>query len=420
MPIFALVDCNNFYASCERAFNPRLEGKPVVVLSNNDGCVVARSNEAKKLGIPMGAPFFKWKDMIYKNKVHVFSSNYELYGDMSHRVMTLLSQSCPDIEIYSIDEAFLILDGFNWQDLMTYAKTLRQNIKTWTGIPVSVGLGPTKTLAKMANSLAKNQTTEGVFTLCDEIIREQILSEYPIEKIWGVGRRLAERLSKFDINTAKDLRDSDPKLLRREFSVVMEKIVYELQGISCIGLESIQPRKQIISSRSFGKKITKLEELQEAVSHYAKIASLKLRNQKSVAASICVFLHTNLFNEKEPQYGNSATFRFPEPTADTSYIIRMAKKCLSHIFKSGYQYQKTGVMLLDLRPNTIKQYDLLTREAVQKNQSLLKTIDSINEMYGRNTIFYCAEGISRAWQMRNERLSPRYTTRWSELVEVKS
>lgn len=355
--LFALVDCNNFYASCERVFNPKLEGKPIVVLSNNDGCIVARSNEAKQLGIPMGAPFHQWNKLIKEHSVHVFSSNYEFYGDMSHRVMTILEHFCPDIERYSIDEAFLSLSGLAWKDLSDYTSEIRQTIKQWTGLPVAIGFAPTKTLAKVANYIAKKKTPTGIYDLCDKAKQDEILADFPVEELWGVGSRIAARLKNFDIHTAKELRDFDQKTLRKEFSVVMERLIQELRGISCLPLESVQPRKQIMSSRSFGNLLTELESIEEAISHYAAKACIKLRSQKSRAGGIYVFLHTNHFRENEKQYGNCITLNFLEPTSDSSYVIKMAKEGLRKIYRKGYRYHKAGLMLLDISSTTIKQHD---------------------------------------------------------------
>jgi len=420
MSIFALVDCNNFYASCERVFKPFLEGKPVVVLSNNDGCIIARSNEAKKLGIPMGAPFFKWEFEMRRNKVHVYSSNYELYGDMSQRVMDVLAMHCPDIEIYSIDEAFLLLDGFTWQDLNNYMLDLRQKIKQWVGLPVSIGFAHTKTLAKIANYMAKNHSDSGVFDLCDSKVREKVLSEFPIEKIWGIGRQLSIRLKDLNIHTARDLRNADPKRLRSHFSVVMEKIISELRGKSCISLETLASgRKQIISSRSFGKQVTKLEELEEAISTYAATAAEKLREQESVTRNITVFLHTNTFRENSPQYGNHANHKFIIPTADTRQIVTAAKKCLRNIYRKNYIYHKTGIILQNLMPDTVEQYDLLTFPERQQSKKMMALVDSINNLYGKDTIFYCAQGIEKPWLAHFNKRTPRYTTRWQELMKVK-
>lgn len=414
MSIFALIDCNNFYASCERVFNPSLERKPIVVLSNNDGCVIARSNEAKKLSIPMGAPFFKWESFCKKNNVAVFSSNYELYGDMSKRVMTIIKQNCPQVEIYSIDEAFLSLENLGIKNILAYALTLKNQIKTDTGIPVSIGIAQTKTLAKIANHIAKNTT--GVCHLTEKDV--SLLQTFPVNKIWGIGHQLAKRLKNLNIHTALDLRNANPNYLRTHFSVTVEKIVYELRGTSCLTLELVQPRKQIISSRSFGKKITTLNDLEEAISHYTAIATNKLRIQNSLASGIGVFLHTHLFNDFEKPYENDIYFSFPIPTNDTRYIIRIAKKCIQTLYKKGYRYHKAGLILLDLIPQAQQQIDLFT-SFCEKSNNLMKTIDLINKEHGKNTIFYCAEGIKRNWQIKKERCSPRYTTRWSEILTVR-
>ncbi len=417
MSIFALVDCNNFYASCERVFNPHLEGKAIVVLSNNDGCVVARSNEAKKLGVPMGAPFHEWRVLCDKKKLYAFSSNYALYGDMSHRVMSSLQYFCPEMEIYSIDEAFLSLDEYKNKDLLLYSTQIRKSIKKWTGIPVSIGIGPTKTLAKIANRVAKKNTAEGVFDISPLSIRKNILEQFPVEDIWGIGFRLAKRLKELNIQTALELRHANLKMIRTHFSVVMERTVEELRGISCIPLETIQPRKQIMSSRSFGKLVTDLNELEEALSHYAARACVKLRKQKSLTGGISIFLHTNHFRDNEPQYGNSTTYKFSEPTCDSSFIINAAKKCLGKIFRPGFRYQKTGIMLLDLSPQTIKQFDLFLPRR-NKSELLMQTLDSINENFGKDSLFIAAEGIQRSWKTRCQHMSRRYTTCWDELATV--
>lgn len=418
MSIFALVDCNNFYASCERVFNPALEKKPIVVLSNNDGCIIARSEEAKKLKIPMGAPFFEWQHFFKKNHVYVYSSNYALYGDMSSRVMRSLEQFCPTLEVYSIDEAFLEFDDFKKQDLHAYASLIKQKIKCWTGIPVSIGIAPTKTLAKIANHIAKKQTTMGVCDLIDEEQINKILGELPVADVWGIGRKLSQKMRDIHIHTAKDLRDADSTMMRKKFSVVVEKIICELRGISCLPLESIQTKQQIMSSRSFGNPVIALSDLEEAVSHYAAIACMKLRKQKSLANGIHVFIQTNLFNQNQRGYGKSVSINFAEPTDDSRKIIRAALQCLHRIYKSGYRYQKAGIMLLDLLPNTVKQFDLLAAPSSLNNKPVMKILDTINSKFGKNSIFICAEGIDRQWQARAERMSPRYTTQWKELPNV--
>jgi DNA polymerase V len=417
MSTFALVDCNNFYASCERVFNPSLDGKAIVVLSNNDGCVVARSNEAKKLGVPMGAPFHEWKRLCDKKILYAFSSNYALYGDMSKRVMQVLESFCPDIEIYSIDESFLCLDGFLHKDLVQFSMQMRKQVKQWTGIPVSIGIGPTKTLAKIANHIAKKRTAEGVCNLTDAAIRESFLDDFPVEDIWGVGARYAKRLTELNIYTARQLRDANPKMIRLNFSVVMERVVQELRGVSCIPLEEIQPKQQIMSSRSFGKLVTDVEDIEEALSTYAARACLKLRNQQSVAGGLSVFIHTNRFRIGEPQYANSITYQFTEPHNDNGYIIRIAKKCLGQIFRPGYQYQKTGIMLLDLSPESFVQHDLFS-QIKSRSENLMPVLDLINKKFGKDTVFTAAEGIECDWRARCKRMSPKYTTSWLELVRV--
>ncbi len=416
MKTFALVDCNNFFASCERIFNPKLEGKPIVVLSNNDGCIIARSQEAKKLGIPMGAPYYQWRALCQKNNVHVFSSNFELYGDISDRIMTALTLLCQDIEIYSIDEAFLTFDDLT----LIEAKHIRKTLKTWIGIPVSIGIAPTKTLAKIANAIAKKQTQEGVFDLRNPKICDALLSQFPIEDIWGIGKQLAKRLKSLNIHTAKELRDANLKTLRKQFSVVMERMIQELRGISCLALESVQPRKQIITSRSFGKSVTTLPELQEALSHYTARACFKLRRQQSLAHGICVFLRTGFFNAKETQYQNSLVYYFSEPSADTRYILSIAKTCLEKIFKPEFKYHKTGIILLDLIPDHIQQFNLLADRDPIKSKLVMKTLDQINGQMGDNTLFFGAEGITREWRIKCDRRSPRYTTCWKELAIVHS
>lgn len=416
--MYALVDCNNFYASCERVFNPRLEKFPVVVLSNNDGCIVARSNEAKALGIPMGAPYHEWKMFCRENNVKVFSSNYELYGDMSERVMTTLTMLCPDIEIYSIDEAFLSFDHFKLHNLYEYSLKIRQTVLQWTGIPVSIGFGQTKTLAKIANKIAKKKTDTSIYDLSSKNLQDEILSEFPVEDIWGVGHRIADRLSKLDIYTAKDLRNADPKYIRDQFSVVMERMVYELRGMPCIALESVQPRKQIMSSCSFGYLVSEFLDVEEAIASYTSRACIKLRTQKSIAQGVYVFLITNVFRPNEPQYSNSMCYYFPEATDDTAYITHIAKKCIKKLYRKGYRYHKSGVMLLDLLPNTVRQISMFTSENPRR-QTLIKTVDKINKLLGRGTIYYCAEGSNKKWRMQRGHMSASYTTRLKELLIAK-
>lgn len=410
--LFALVDCNNFYVSCERVFKPVLEKKPVVVLSNNDGCIISRSNEAKKLKIPMGAPYFKWKAFCKQHAISVFSSNYELYGDMSQRVMSLLKEMDPHCEIYSIDEAFLTFpDDVPIEQFIL----LRNKIKMYTGIPISIGLGKTKTLAKLANYMAKNVVDSGVFIISKKNFFR--LNDIPVNKVWGVGFQLTHKLNNLNITTAKQLQDANPEWIRLHFNVTLEQTVRELNEIPCFHLAKYQPRKQIITSRSFGKELEKLSDLEEAVSHYAHIATKKLRKQNSVASAIYVFLQTHQFKES-PFYGNGVMFPFPAPTADIRYIIRIAKKCLFHIYKENYRYHKAGIMLMDISQNTQTQYDLFNSVLNEKSEEVMKAMDTLNTRMGKNTIFIAAEGIRRNWLNKFNHCSPRYTTRFHELPSV--
>ena len=419
MSIFALVDCNNFYASCERVFNPRLIGRPIVVLSNNDGCVIARSNEAKDLGIPMGAPYYQHKSFIEKNNVKVFSSNYQFYGDMSQRVMKSLSMMLPnqDVEIYSIDEAFLRLDGFAMRDLFDWSLEVRNNILQWTGIPTSIGIAPTKTLSKIANHVAKKQTESGVFDLRDTDLQEYIMADLPVEELWGISRRWGKTLRSLGISTALQLRNTDPKFIQKKLSVVVERMVYELQGLSCLDLEKQVPKKSIMSSKSFGTLLDKLEPIEQALSTYAVRACEKLRQQGSKAKSLYIFLQTNPFRVDQHQYRNSLKFEFDLPTSDTAVIIRVAKTLLKQIYKYGYYYHKCGIMLFNLVSEEYQQGHFFTPQDSSRD-SLMKSIDIINESMGRETIFYAAQGVNQNWKMKRNNLSPRYTTNWEELVKV--
>ena len=417
--IFALTDCNNFYASCERVFQPALEGRPVVVLSNNDGCVVARSNEAKALGIAMGAPFHLNKEMFAEKGVAVFSSNYQLYGDMSERVMETLGLLAPDIEVYSIDEAFLRLDGFAGRDLTAMGADIRTTVLQWTGIPVSLGIAPTKTLAKIANHVAKKRTAAGVFDMRDGGVRERILAELPVEEVWGINKRLGARLRALGMQTALDLGRADPKRMRSAFSVVMERMVLELRGISCLDLEDVAPKQQIMSSRSFGKPLSELEPVAEALASYTARACEKLRRQRSKARGIHVFLATNRFRKDEAQYTNGASAGFDHPTADTAVIIKRSRALLERLYRKGYRYKECGIMLLDLVPEDHDQGHLFTPREPPRTDKLMRTLDGINRSMGPGTVFHAAQGFRRDWRMRCGRRSPRYTTKWGELLSVR-
>ena len=416
MKIFALVDCNNFYASCERVFDPGLKGRAIVVLSNNDGCIVARSNEAKALGIPMGVPLFEQKAIIKKHDVAVFSSNYQLYGDMSQRVMNSIRLHVPDMEVYSIDEAFLRLDHLQPRNLYEYCKLIRGKILQWTGIPVSIGIGPTKVLAKVANHIAKKQN--GIFDIRNRQEQDKILQTLDAGKLWGIAGRWSERLSRMNINKASELRDADPTIIRKHLSVVGERILRELKGQPCIDLESIQPRKSIMSSKSFGNLLTKKEPLEEALANYAARACEKLRKQKSRAQAVYVFVQTNGFRKTDRQYNNAFTRTLSIPTSDTRVIIDAAKFCLNKIYRQGYRYKKTGIMLLDLIPASLEQKQLFNNVNHLPSDRMMDIVDLINNDHGPDTLFFGAQGVAREWKMRCESRSPRYTTQWNELLTV--
>ena len=418
MKVFALVDCNNFYASCERVFDPRLKNRPIVVLSNNDGCIVARSNEAKALGIPMGVPFFESKAVIKKHNVAVFSSNYQLYGDMSQRVMDSLRLFAPDMEVYSIDEAFLRMEGLQPRNLTDYCQTMRAKVMQWTGIPVSIGLGPTKVLAKVANRVAKKQTDNGVFDIRGQQAQDEILKTLDVENLWGIAGRWADRLGRIGIETASQLRDASPTLIRKHLSVVGERLVRELKGQSCIDLEDIQPRKNIMSSKSFGTLLTEKAPLEEALANYAARACEKLRQQNSRAQAVYVFVQTNGFHKTDKQYNNALTYTLTIPTSDTRLIIEAAKFCLNRIYKHGYRYKKTGIMLLDLIPATLEQKHLFVDFDHRPGDHLMALVDRINQEHGPDTLFFGAQGVAREWKMRCGSRSPRYTTQWDELLRV--
>ncbi|MFL2658855.1 MAG: Y-family DNA polymerase [Candidatus Actinomarina sp.] len=417
--IFALVDCNNFYASCERVFNPKLEGKPIVVLSNNDGCVVARSDEAKALGIPMGAPYFKYKQLINRNRVYVFSSNYTFYGDMSARVMTSLKSLVKNIEIYSIDEAFLDISSFYYCDLDDTAREIRRLIKQWTGIPVSIGIGPTKTLAKVANRQAKKYTASNVFDIRDEGTREEILKDLPLEEIWGISTRWGRRLQRIGIDTAYDLTQANARHVRKTISIVGERIHHELNGVSCIGIEEVKNKKNIISSKSFGRKVIRVGELEEAVSNYVARACEKLRAQGSRAQGLYVFLRTSPFVDPEKRYSNGMSTFFTIPTSNTSKIVKEAKDLTRKLFVYGYEYQKIGVMLLDITGAENEQYSFYEYENYDQSDRVMGVLDGINSKYGSSTLTIGAQGIKKDWKMKSERKSAAYTTNMLQIPVVK-
>ncbi len=415
----ALIDCNNFYASCERIFNPRLIGKPIVVLSNNDGCIITRSAEAKELGIKMGEPYFKAKKIIDKNNVRVFSSNYSLYGDISQRVMETLARFASDVEIYSIDEAFLGLNGFENYELSKYCKYIRRTIKQWVGIPVSIGVSTTKTLSKIANNLAKkNKEYDGVCILKSWFDINEALKLTPIEDVWGIGRRLSVFLKKYKINTAYDFTQLDKGWIRKNMGVVGEKTFLELCGVSCIELELIpSDKKSCCVSRSFSKPIEKIDDLEESVSSYGTRVAEKIREQGLVAESMSIFVLTNYFNRKEKQYSNSIKLQLPYPTNNSIKIVKRALEGIRKIYREGYRYKKAGVILYGL--TKAKQTRGLLDYDRENSDSIMNTLDRINERYGSSTIRLASEGVEKSWRMRRESVSPCYTTRFDDLVEAK-
>ncbi|TCS32899.1 DNA polymerase V [Paucimonas lemoignei] len=423
--VYALVDCNNFYVSCERVFNPALEGRPVVVLSNNDGCAVARSNEVKALGVPMGAPWFQLKDLAKQHGIVALSSNYTLYADMSNRVMTILRDFSPHVEVYSIDESFLCLDGLAglWKSYDALGQAIRQRVRQWVGLPVCVGIAPSKTLSKLANHLAKKKPEfNGVcdLTTLTEAELCRYFSALDVGKVWGVGRQIAKRLSYLGIDTVQTLRDAEPKLMRQHFGVVMERTCNELRGLSCLSLEEVlPPKKQIVSSRSFGTMVTRPDELREAVSSYMARAAEKLRHERSICGAIHVFVQTNRFRQQDAQYHNGVTIPLTEATSDTRRMTAAALYGLRRIYRPGYSYKKAGVMLLDLIPETVRQASLF-REPDERSEKVMQVLDGLNRDYGRNTLYLASCGIQQRWSMLAQNRSPRYTTRWDELPTAKA
>jgi len=418
--MFALADCNNFYASCERVFNPSLVGRPVVVLSNNDGCIIARSNEAKAIGIKMGEPAFKIKEYVKKYNVAVFSSNYTLYGDMSHRVMNTLSTFTPEIEIYSIDEAFLNLRGFSHSNLPEYAKRIRQVTTKNTGIPISLGVANTKTLAKVANHFAKKQPQHGgVFLIRNEEERIAALKNFEIDEVWGIGRQYSKFLNRYGVRTAYDFSRLPAEWVRKQMSVVGLRTQKELLGIPCIDLEhSAPPKKAICTSRSFSEMQTEIDYLQEAVATFAHSCAHKLRKQNSYAAMVMVFVHTNFFRNDLPQYSMSQTVTLPVASNSSMEIVHFALIALKSIYKKGYKYKKVGVIVSGISSADTIQTSLFDEVDRSKHRQAMAAMDILNARYGRNIVRVAAQGDGQKWKLKHEKLSPSYTTRWDDLINV--
>jgi len=416
----ALLDCNNFYVSCERLFRPDLAGRPVVVLSNNDGCVVSRSNEAKAIGIRMGQPWFQAKALAEEHNILALSSNYALYADLSNRVMNLLAEFSPRHEVYSIDECFVDLTGMPELRAISYA--MREKIMRWTGIPVCVGIGPTKTLAKLANFIAKKHPrSQGVFNYnaLTEAQKVKLLSGIAVDEVWGVGRRLAPRLAEYGIETVQELRTAHAPTLRAEFGVVVEKIQRELQEVACVDVEEVTPpRKQIVASRSFGNPVQDMASLKAAVALFVENACGKLRAQQSHASMLQVFLRTNRFRTDLPQYHPSMAAPLVTPTDSSLVINRWASVLIDQIWRPEYAYKKAGVMLSEITPNTQRQNDLFAEPEQAEDSKLMAVLDRVNQRFGRGVVRISSQDAGEDWGMRQERKSPAYTTCWDDVPVV--
>jgi len=420
---YALIDCNNFYASCERVFDPALRNRPIVILSNNDGCVIARSAEAKKLDIPMGIPEFKVRPLINKQNVVMRSSNYALYGDMSRRVMETLQTCAPNIEVYSIDEAFAELSPRYMNSLEEYGQFVRQRVQRWTGIPVSVGIARTKTLAKIANETAKEYSSlNGVLVLDSENRTNKVLKRTPVDEIWGVGKNYSETLKKHGIQSAWELSQQPDSWIRSTMKVTGLRTVWELREKPCLTVEqTVEPRKGILSSRSFGEPVQKMDDLKEAVTLFASRAAEKLRAQQSVASTITVSLVTNKYANPGAQYKFGISVNLPEATADTSVFAMVAEAVVNRLFDPGKTYKKAWVMLTGIVPESEVQADMFSSDGyTQKQHNLMECMDSVNARYGKQTMMVAGAGVgeNQSWRMKQEHLSKRYTTRWDELMEV--
>jgi len=416
--MYALVDGNNFYVSCERVFNPSLEGKPVVVLSNNDGCIISRSNEAKALGLKMAEPVFKRKDVIEKNKVEVFSSNYTLYGDMSNRMMSTLQTFTPDIEVYSIDEAFLNLAGMHI-DLVEYGNKIRNTVYKNIGIPVGVGIACTKTLAKIANKISKKHS--GVFVIDSDRVRDWALRNTPIEDVWGIGRQYTKMLMKNGINTAFDFSQLDANWVRGKMTVVGQRTRDELLGKPCITLDTmVRAKKNIATTRAFGKKLSDINIIAEAVATHAVRCAEKLRRQRSVASYLTIFIHTDPFSQSERYIYNSLTITLPMPSNTNQELAKAALEGLKRIYCPKLLYKKTGVIVSGISSDTFVQGNLFEVGSNEKYKSISKLADELNSRYGRDKLKLAVQGNHKDWKLKQEKLSPRYTTQWDEILKVKS
>lgn len=418
--IIGIADCNNFYASCQRVFNPSLVGKPIVVLSNNDGCVVARSNEAKALGIAMGVPAFEIKSLIEEKGIQVFSSNYTLYGDMSSRVMATLSRFSPETEIYSIDEAFLQFKGFELYDIPEYARHIVRTTTTNTGIPISIGLAPTKTLAKLANKLAKKDPAlKGVKAILTKDEIEIALSDFPVSDIWGIGGQYARMLAQHGVNTALEFSCLPGEWVKSKMTITGLRMWHELRGKPCIPLESAPASKKgICTSRSFGTMLSEYENIAEAVSNFTAKCAKKLRDQNSCCKVITVFVQTNIFRGDLKQYSNSRTTILPVGINSTMELNRFALLTLKAIYRKGYQYKKAGVIVTDIIPSDQVQSNLFYQYDTEKQEKIMLALDKINGLYGTDKLRLGSQGFGRNWKLKNEKLSPCYTTRLKDVINI--
>jgi len=416
--MYALVDCNNFYASCERVFRPDLNGKPIVILSNNDGCVIARSNEAKPF-VPMGAPAFKFQKVFTEHKINVFSSNYALYGDLSNRVMQLLSDFSPEIEIYSIDEAFLKLEGYDYFNLQEYGELMKKKITKGTGVPISVGIAPTKSLSKLANRIAKKfpEQTKGVYIIDSEEKIEKALKWLKIEDVWGIGRRHAARLNRSGIRTAYQFTQESDAWVRKHFAVVGLRLKKDLSGEPTLQLEKKKIKKNIATTRSFDYMYKDFDKVRERVVTFAVSCSEKLRHQKSNCNAVLVFLHTNEHRKDLAQYSQNIVIKTSYPTNSSIELTKFALQGLERIFKAGYSYKKAGVIVMNITPEDEQQLTLF-ENSNPKHKKLMEVVDQINLVTGQQKIKLASQDLDRTWKMRQERLSPRYTTRLSEIITV--
>jgi DNA polymerase V len=419
--MYALVDCNSFYASCERLFRPDLRNRPVVVLSNNDGCVIARTNEAKALGIPMGAVAFQYKDLFEKNNVHVFSANFSLYGDLSARVMQTLAGFTPDMEIYSIDEAFLKFNGFERFDLNEYGNEIVRTVTKNTGIPISIGIAPTKALAKAANKIAKkfSERTKGVYAIDTEEKRIKALKWLPVGDVWGIGYRHAKRLKAMKVNSAYDFTMLPDGWVKKQMAVVGLRLKHDLEGNESLFAEKKQPKKMIATTRSFETNYSNYDEVKERVITFAVTSAEKLRRQKSCCNALLVFLHTNGHRENLPQYSRNIVVKTPYPTSSSIEIAKVAVEGLDKIFKSGYGYKKAGVIIMDIIPENTRQINLF-ENSNPVHKPLMNIMDRINRALGRKMVKLAGQDLGRTWKMRQEKLSPRYTTKLSDIITIHS